>query len=215
MSKINLILTTVIGLFFTIPTLADIPAPPVAQEIRIEIDKNYSDYQFYLCSYKLEVKPNPNPPHPSRPNMIVSIPDSFEQKPIDLTTDKPITQPINSFINYRSDKLSSRVFYIAAIKKSQAADLEAKIKDVIVNSTKIDGILTKPLEDTLELKGSDNKGATVVVNKISVDQGGLQSTIEEGTSASISNTGKCIGLGLFLTGIVFISGWWTRKKFLH
>lgn len=191
--------------------LADIPAPPVANEIRVEIDKNYPDYQFYLCSYKLTVVPNPNPPHPSRPNMITPVLDSFEQKTIDLATDKPLLIPITSNINYRSDKLSDKNFFIVAIKKSQASDLEAKIKDVVLNTVKVDDILSIALRDTLQLAGSGNKGAAIVVNKININQNRIELTVEEGNSAG----GKCIGLGLFLFGIVFISGWWTRKKFQH
>ena len=207
-------LSFLIGLFLTNVSLADIPSPPVAQEIRIELSQNYPDYQFYFCSYKIEVKPNPNPPHPSRPNMIVGVPESFEQKLIELTADKPFIQPITSHIQYRSDKLSERVYWLVAIKKSQVAELESKIKSTVLDSKPIEGIKSARLEDSLPISGDWIKGAKIVVNKVSIGEKEMELKVEEGT-ASVGKVANCVGLGLLLTGIALIGGWWSKNKYIR
>jgi hypothetical protein len=211
MNKVKVTLSVIISLIFVNIALADVPAPPVAQEIQIELARNYPDYQFYLCSYQIEVKPNPNPPHPSRPDMVVSVPGSFEQKAIDLSPDKPFSQPVTSHIRYRSDKLSERVYWLAAIKKSQTPQLEAKIKEAVLNSIRTDGIRLARLEDTLPAGGDQSKGAKTVVNKVSLDEKEMKLTVEEGAS-NVKSGITCFGIGLFLTGLALLGGWWTKKR---
>jgi hypothetical protein len=197
--------------------LADIPAPPVAQSIRIELLQNSPDYQFYLCSYRLEVKPNPNPPHPSRPNMIVKVPDSFELKKIELSPDKPYHEKLgNSRIQYRGS-LYDKELYLVAIKKSQMAELEPKIKEAIDNDKEGDyEIRFVTLGTAILANGDGRKGAKVIVNKISLDEKDMIRNVYEGmTSSSSDKTLNNIGLGFLLTGLVFGGGWWTRRRFFE
>lgn len=215
MNKPNLVLMLIFGLLFVNSVSADIPPPPVAQEIRIELDKNYTDYQFYLCSYKLEVKPNPNPPHPSRPNMIVRIPDSFELKKIELSYEKPYSEALGSSrIQYRGS-IYDKSLFLVAVEKSKAAELESKIQNAIDSGKSDDkSIRFVNLEESFESRTNEGKGVKVVVNKISLDDKGMTLNVEEGTAKNISGkTANCIGLGLLFAGIALFGGWWTRKRF--
>ena len=200
---------------FSFSILADVPPPPVGQQIRIELAKNYPDYQFYIASYNLKVVPNPNPPHPSRPNMIVTIPDTFKLKKIDLSVEKPLTQAITSErVEYRGS-LAGEWLYLVAIKKSLGEIAESKIKDAIDNSKNDTGIYVERLWQELESKKDYRVGAKVIVNKVtSLDDKGLKIDISEGTApvGIINKTSTCIGLGLFLTGMAFVGIWWTRKR---
>jgi hypothetical protein len=176
----------------------------VAQEIRVELSENYPDYQFYLCSYKIKVVPNPNPPHPSRPTMIVKLPESFEQKPIEL----PFNQTINSLVEYRGGKLSEKVFWLVAIKKSQAQELEPKIKSAVLDSS-VEGIKKKALEDSIYDLKNERKVVKVVVNKVSMDEKEIKLKVEAGEASAGSFS--CLGVGLFLVGLVLIGGWRLKK----
>jgi hypothetical protein len=211
MNKLKVLSIVIIGLIFVNTALADVPAPPVAQEIQIELAQNHPDYQFYLCSYKIEVKPNPNPPHPSRPDMVVKVPGSFEQKAIDLSSDKPFSLAITSHIRYRSDELSERVYWLAAIKRSQTSELEGKITEAVLNAIRTDGIRLSRLEDTLPTGGDQSKGAKTVVNKISLDEKDMKLTVQEGNS-NVKSGITCFGIGLFLTGLALLGAWWTKKR---
>lgn len=214
MNKFNFVFSVIIGLFFVNVILGDIPPPPVAQEIRIELNQNYPDYQFYLCSYKLEVKPNPNPPHPSRPNMIVVVPDSFQMKKIDLSKENPYSEPLgNSRIQYRGS-LYDKDLYLVAIEKSKVAELESKIKDAIDNGKKEDAFIRfVEIETAFESRGNGGNGVKILVNKISIDEKGMNRKVEEGTATAVSNkVSSCIGLGFLLTGTALIGGWWMRKR---
>jgi hypothetical protein len=193
--------------------LADIPAPPVAESIRIELLQNSPEYQFYLCSYRLEVKPNPNPPHPSRPNMIVKAPDSFQIKKIELSADKPYNETLgNSRIQYRGSPYDKSL-YLVAIRKSQVAELEPKIKEAIDNNREGDySIRFLELSTAIESINGERKGPKVVVNKISLDAKDMILTIEEGTMSTISNTPRGMCLGFLFAGLAMISGWWTKRK---
>lgn len=205
-----------IGLFSVNMALADIPPPPVAKEIRIELNLvSRTDYQFYLCSYNLEVKPNPNPPHPSRPNMIVNVPDSFQMKKIELSNDKPYSEPIGTGRVQNRGSYYDKTLYLVAIDKSRIAELESKIKEAIDNNKVGDySIRFVRIETSLELRSDEGKGAKVVVNKISLDAKDMILTVEEGTAKTISGkTSNCIGFGLLLTGIALFGGWWSRKSF--
>jgi hypothetical protein len=53
--------------------LADIPPSPIGEKIRIELNQDYSEYQFFLCSYAVVRKANLNPPHPLRPYITVKV----------------------------------------------------------------------------------------------------------------------------------------------
>ena len=200
---------------FSFSILADIPPPPVGEQIRIELEKNYPDYQFYLASYNLKVVPNPNPPHPSRPNMVVSIPDTFKLKKIDLSIEKPLLQSITSSrIEYRGI-LVGESLYLVAIKKSLGEIAESKIKEAIDNRQNDNGIYTARLWQELESKKDYKVGAKVIVNKVtSLDDKGLKIDVSEGTATVgiISKTSNCISLGLILTGMAFVGIWWTRKR---
>lgn len=205
-----------IGLFSINIALADIPPPPVAKEIRIELNLvSRTDYQFYLCSYNLEVKPNPNPPHPSRPNMTVNVPDSFQMKKIELSADKPYSETLGSGRIQNRGSYYDKTLYLVAIDKSRIAELEPKIKEAIDNKKDGDySIRFVRLETSLELRSDEGKGAKVVVNKISLDAKDMILTVEEGTAKTISGkASNCIGFGLLLTGIALFGGWWSRKSF--
>lgn len=205
-----------IGLFSINIALADIPPPPVAKEIRIELNLvSRTDYQFYLCSYNLEVKPNPNPPHPSRPNMTVNVPDSFQMKKIELSADKPYSEMLGSGRIQNRGSYYDKTLYLVAIDKSRIAELEPKIKEAIDNKKDGDySIRFVRLETSLELRSDEGKGAKVVVNKISLDAKDMILTVEEGTAKTISGkASNCIGFGLLLTGIALFGGWWSRKSF--
>lgn len=213
----NKLFGLILGLLFVGSVLADIPPPPVAQEIRIEINLvSREDYQFYLVSYDLKVVPNPNPPHPSRPNMIVNVPDSFQMKKIELSNDKPYSEPLGSGrIQYRGS-VYDKTLYLVAIKKSQVAELEPKIKETIDKNQLGDyAIRFVNLHTSIDTK--DDKSAKVIVNKISLDAKDMIVTVEEGTTSTVSATsGKttnCIGLGFLLTGIALFGGWFGRRKF--
>ena len=203
----NKLLAIILGILFVSSVLADIPPPPVAQEIRIEINVNArEDYQFYLCSYDLKVVPNPNPPHPSRPNMIVNVPDSFQMKKIELSNDTPYSEKLGSGrIQYRGS-LYDKSLYLAAIKKSQMAELESKIKDAI-DKNQQNSIFFVNLHTSIDTK--DTQGAKSIVNKVSLDDKGMTVKVEEGTNSPFN----CIGLGFILTGIAFLGGWFGKKKF--
>jgi hypothetical protein len=199
---------------FSLNILADVPPPPVGEQIRIELEKNYPDYQFYIASYNLKVVPNPNPPHISRPNMIVPILDSFKLKKIDLTFEKPVIQSITSSrIEYRGS-LAGENLYLVAVKKSLGEIAESKIRDALDNLQNEAGIYTARLWQELDSKKDYKVGAKVIVNKVTnLDDKGLKIDISEGTSVGIvSKTSSCIGLGLFLTGMAFVGIWWTRKR---
>ena len=200
---------------FSFSILADIPPPPVGEQIRIELEQNYPDYQFYLASYNLKVVPNPNPPHPSRPNMVVTIPDSFKLKKIDLSVEKPLIQSITSSrIEYRGSLVGESLYLVAA-RKSLGEIAESKIKEAIDNRQNDTGIYTTRLWQELESKKDYKVGAKVIVNKVtSLDDKGLKIDISEGTATVgiISKTSSCIGLGLILTGMALVGFWWTRKR---
>lgn len=208
----NKLFGIILGLFIVSSVLADIPPPPVAQEIRIEININSSeDYQFYLCSYDLKVVPNPNPPHPSRPNMIVNVPDSFQMKKIELSSDKPYSEKLGEGrIQYRGS-LYDKSLYLAAIKKSEIVELESKIKEAIEKKQQ-DSIRFVNLHTSIDTK--DDKSAKVIVNKVSLDAKDFTVMVEEGTASAISTnrTISCIGLGFILTGIALLGGWFGKKK---
>ncbi|MBX7171442.1 MAG: hypothetical protein K1X72_10845 [Pyrinomonadaceae bacterium] len=195
---------------------ADIPPPPVADSIRIELNLvSRDDYQFYLCSYKLNVVPNPNPPHPSRPNMIVTVPDSFQMKKIELSGSNPYSETLGSGrIQYRGSYYDKSL-YLVAIKKSRVDELEPKIKEAIDNNKSGDySIRFVRLETSLEIRSDEGKGAKVVVNKVSLDEKDMILTVEEGKVSSVSGkASNCIGLGLLFAGFALISGWFVKRKY--
>lgn len=214
MKKFNLFLSLIFSLFLINTTLADIPPPPIGESIRIELTQNYPDYQFYLCSYKLEVKPNPNPPHPSRPNMVVIVPDSFQMKKIDLSKDNPYNEMLGKSRIQNRGSLYDRNLYLVAIEKSQVAELEPKIKESIDNRKNGNTLIrVVRIETAYESRDGDRKGVKVIVNKISMDEKKMNSTVEEGTTSAVSGkTSKYIGLGFLFTGLALIGGWWARKR---
>lgn len=192
--------------------LADIPSPPVGEEIRIELDKSYSDYQFYLCSYDVEVKANPNPPHPSRPTMIANVPGSFQMKKIDLSGAEPFILPIDkSRVKHRGSDISSKAMWLVAVKKSSAAELESKIQEAVDGKPYSGEIKLTHLEDSLESRKDERTGAKVVVNRISIDEKGMTLKVEEG-NALVSTARNCIGVGLILTAFMIFGGLWVRKS---
>lgn len=214
MNKIKIVLSLIVGLLSVNIVLADIPAPPAGQEIRIELNQNYSDYQFYLCSFEIEVKLNPNPPHPSRLEMTVVLPNSFQQIPIELSREKPFIQPIgDGRVRLRGQQLPNKVFYLVAVKKTEAKELEAKIKGAVENTANESRIKLKRLEDSLESKENSKKGAKTIVNRISFNQNGMELMVEEGIAGN-SKTSTCLGIGLLLTGLALIGGLWTKKRFV-
>ncbi len=199
---------------FSATLLADIPPPPIGEQIRIELTQNYPEYQFYLASFKLKVVPNPNPPHPSRPDMIVDVPDSFKLRKIDLTYEKPLTEAITAArIQYRGT-IPGESLYLVAVRKSLGDVVETKIREAIENHENGTGIYAAYLWQSLESAKDERRGAKLIVNRVSkFDDEGLKIGVSEGTvSAYTGKAGNCIGLGLILTGIAFTGIWWSRKR---
>lgn len=198
-------------LAFIVMAVADIPAPPAANEIRIGLAKDYPGYQFYLCTFDLEVKPNPNPPHPSRPDMIAAIPGSFKLRPVELTAGKQFSEKVgDKRITYRGSQIAAKSYYLAVVRGSQTQELEPKIQEVIESGKDGNGVMFVGLEESLEAKGNYRAGATVVVNTVTMDEKGLSVKASEGTPGSTGIARNCFGLFMFAMGILMLVFW--RKK---
>jgi hypothetical protein len=212
MNRITILLSTIF--LFTINILADIPPPPVGEQIRIELKQNYPDYQFYIASYDLKVVPNPNPPHISRPNMVINIPDSFKLRQIDLSVEKPLIEAITNARIENRGTLVGKDLWLIAVKRTLGADVESKVKTAIDNRKNEDGIYTANLSQELESKKDERVGAKIILNTVTkLDEKGLVIQVSEGTMAQTNaKTANCIGLGFILMGIAFVGIWWTRKR---
>lgn len=224
----------IFGLLFSIIVLsinilADIPPPPVGEKIRIEVKQDYSDYQFYIASYDMKVVPNPNPPHPSRPNMVVPIPESFKLKKIDLSIEKPFIESITTKrIQYRGSLVGNKL-WLVAVKKTIQSEIEPKIKTAIDTQKNADGIYIANLSQQLNSEKDFSQGAKIIIHTVKLDESGLQIEASEGTASAKSeevtvsignnaiNIGSkksvYIGIGLFLTGMTFLGGWAAKKRF--
>lgn len=199
----------IIGFTFLIlflnPVLADMPAPPAADEMRIVLAQDYPGYQFYLCSFDLEVRPNPNPPHPSRPDMIVGVPGSFKLKPVELSAGKQITEMIGKKrLNYRGSELAPKSYYLAVVKGAQTLELEPKIEETIGGGHDANGIMFVRLEDSMDKWAGKTGGTRIAVNKITLTENGLRVEVSEGQPGT---TNTCIGLFMFTFGIMTLIAW--------
>lgn len=208
----------------SINILADIPPPPVGEKIRIELKQDYTDYDFYLASYDLKVVPNPNPPHVSRPNMVVNIPESFKLRKINLSFKKPFTEAITSARIQNRGTLVGIDLWLVAVKKSLGSDIESKVKAVIDGEKDGDGIYAASLEQMFESHKDGRRGVKLIVNTVmSLDEKGLKINASEGTASLLvenetpgfeGKTPTFVGLGLLLTGLAFVGVWWARKRFV-
>lgn len=215
-------ITVLIIIFFlsNFNILADMAPPPIGEYYQVALEKNYPDYQFYIVSYDLKVVPNPNPPHVSRPNMTVRIPETFNLRKIELTAEKPFTEAITSARIENRRTFVGKDLILVAVKKSLVGDeAEAKIKETIENNKKFDGIFTKNLTLQEGWGRTENKAAQVVVNTVTgfdEKQGAINIKVSESKEAANSFAsnylGLGIGLGLLLTLIAFLGFWLINKR---
>ncbi|MEZ5428287.1 MAG: hypothetical protein R2747_18605 [Pyrinomonadaceae bacterium] len=196
---------------------ADVPAPPVGETIVVEVGENYPDYQFYIASYKRESRPNPKPPHISRPDVEVNLPESFNLEEIDLSAKHPHVRPIGSGrIKVNRWELAENVYWLVAVKKPAPEGLRARVRELIDKYEDGEGIYLARLNDSFELGVDEGKGAKVIVNKVkSLSEKGLEISVSEGGKlpSVASRPMNLIGFGLILTGLALLGFWWTKRKY--
>lgn len=192
------------GLFFLLAAflfsgiaLADIPAFSIPGYIRIEIDQNYPEYQFYLCSYEIKSIKTPKPNANKLKDIsggkfaynytFEKVPDTFQMRKIDLTPENPITEPITGsrIETIGGWSAPSKVLFLVAVKKEKADESEKKLKNLFNNlavlkdkTSDTDGIRILRLEDSLKHSFGSGKDM-IAVNKIFFYENNLARKIDE------------------------------------
>ncbi|HRH45695.1 MAG TPA: hypothetical protein PKY82_28905 [Pyrinomonadaceae bacterium] len=218
MNRIIVLITIVFLFNFNI--LADMAPPPIGEYYQVALQQNYPDYQFYIVSYDLKVVPNPNPPHPSRPNMTIRIPETFNLRKIDLSIEKPFTEAIpGTRIENRGTFVGKDLIIVAVNKSLIGDDVEAKIKDSIENQKQIDGVFTKILTLQEGWGRTENKAAKVVINTVTgFDEKqkaiNIQGSASKEASGSFASNYPGLGIivGLLLTLIALLGFWLINKR---